>query len=181
MSYLDILGFPLGDFTTIIVLLAFYGIAIGYLIIRFSRSLGKIKVRVRSPLGEKTMLLKPNGFELPIVTREKRGVGHPTEYKPTFTMASIYRTKGMFGLRQIPTVDLIQGAHRCCEINYETKEMDAPTLTKQDVKNYAEVKLLKKFGEGAKQEHGSMMWIVVIASIASAAVSILIAHRMGIF
>lgn len=177
---LDILGFTIGDdLTILIVLFAFYGIAFGYLILRFSRSLGKLKVRVKSPLGEKILLIKPDGFQLPIIKRERKG--GPPGYKPTFTLASIYRTKGMFGLRQIPTVDIIQGADQCIEYDYVAKEVNAPALTKADVKDYAEVKLLKKFGEGAKQEHGSMMWIVVIASIVSAAVSILIAHRMGIF
>lgn len=177
---LDILGFIIGDdLTILIVLFAFYGIAIGYLILRFSRSLGKLKVRVKSPLGERILLIKPDGFQLPIIKREKRG--GPPGYKPTFTLASIYRTKGLFGLRQIPTVDIIQGADQCIEYDYVSKEAYAPTLTKDDVKNYAEVKLLKKFGEGPKTEQGSLMWIVVIASIASVAVSVLIAHRMGIF
>jgi hypothetical protein len=125
------------------------------------------------------MLVKPILNHL-LIREGHKGRGR-AEWNPEFTVKSLYQIPVMWGLKKAWCLDIIDGAEKAIEYDFDNKTAEHPNITKDDVKKYANARILDKLSNPPKLEMPGLMWLPVILSIVTVALLVMIANRMGLF
>lgn len=146
----------------------------------FWRKRGKLKVRIKTPLGEKERWVKPESDGETLIIEKGSERKKVPEWKAKFSNKSLIRFTKWFG-RMGFAVDIFYNAEKCIEYDYSLSEAEMPKFDKKTSKGYINAEVLKQRGRGLKQELPFIFWLVVILVFVNLVLSGLTAQRMGIF
>jgi hypothetical protein len=142
--------------------MAFLGI-IGYAIISWARGRDKILVRVKRPGSEVVFLKKPllDGRTI-VMEKQKKGLA----WAFTYSQTELVKT-GPLGLFRRSSVSVIHGASKAISLNYEGKELEAPTWSRTTAGGFFTASVIKAAGQtGQKLEIPIAVYILIFANLA---------------
>lgn len=144
--------------------------------ILFMKVRGRVKIRVKSPVGEKEFLRKANrdGTSITVFKgSEKRGV---PEWTFKFTTKALYFTKKMF-MRML-TVDVFAEAEEAIEYDFSLEETKQPKFTKEEAERWVKSRSLKKYMEGAESQTKILTLIMLVAIILNVVLTLMLVLRL---
>jgi len=145
------------------------------------RNWGKIKIRVKTPMGEKNHYRKVEDDGKTIIMEKGSDRKKKPKWKFTFSNKSVNFTKYLLGLRERKTIDVFYHAPKAIEYEYDTKKAKTPRYDKKTSKEFIEMEGLKKRGELSKYPLPSLFWLMFLTNLLCLGGIFLIISRFGIF
>jgi len=146
----------------------------------FWRKRGSIKVRIKTPLGEKTKWVKPQDDGETLIIEKGSDRKAKPEWKAKFTNKSLVPISRWF-FRKAYAVDIFYNAPECIDYDYSLKKGEHPKWDKKTSKEFIEAEVLKQRGKKLKYEMPMLFWLIFIVSIVNLAISFGLAQRLHIF
>lgn len=135
-----------------------FGVLFSIFFLIYYRIRGKLKIRVKSPVGEKEYLRGPNR-DGTSVTMFKAGKKTP-EWTFKFSTKALYFTKKLF-MRSL-TLDVFAEAEKAIEYDYTLEETEQPKFTKEQAENWVRSRSLTKYLEGAETKANLFALLTII-------------------
>jgi len=146
----------------------------------FWRKRGRIKVRIKTPMGEKTKWVKPDPDGKTLVIEKGSDRQNKPKWSATFSNKSLVAiSRWLF--RKAYAVDVFYNATECIEYDYSLKTSDAPKWSKKQSKEYIEAEVLKQRGKRLKYEMPTLFWLIFIICLINLVISFVLAQRLQLF
>lgn len=130
-----------------------------FLIIRKIR--GSIRVRVKTPLGEREYWRKPNRAGTHITVFDGKKKKQP-EWTFKLPLKALYFTKKLF-MRAL-TVDVFSESDEAITYDYETKDFESPKFTKEKAREWTRSRGLTQYLEGPREKL-TMITLIMLAML----------------
>lgn len=140
------------------------------------RKRGKIKIRVKTPIGEREEWKKPKKDGKTVVMEKARG--KKAGWKFTFSRKSLYFTKRFPG-RRILTLDIIANSLKAIEYDFKKLIIYPYGLTLEDMKNINRADILKQRGQGLKLQLPTIFWLVLLLCGINLVMGLAILSKLG--
>ena len=152
------------------------GYTIGFFIVLLyfaSRNRGKILVRVKSPMKESGIWVKPNWQDNEIVMMKEKD--KDSGWKFTFTVKSLMQKSRLFGLVHYFAVDVFPYAPKAIEYDCEQETVSAPHWDKKTEENLFRAKVIRAAGETGQKLHIPLaLYLILIINLAVSVIVLLV-------
>lgn len=166
-------------FTYVYILVGFDVFIVAFVIYwEWFKRRGKIKIRIKRPIGEIEEWKKPQKDGKTIIMQKSRGKKNPG-WKFTFSRASLYFTKRWPG-RKILTLDIIANSLKAIEYDFKKCMAYPYGLTLKDIIRINRADILEQRGQGLKMQLPTLFWLVLIMGVVNLIMSLAVLQRLGV-
>lgn len=155
-------------------------IALLYFSIKSWKYKGRIQVRIKTSLGEKVKILRPEADGKSVILEGGGRRSKNPLWKVNFSRDSIYNAKASFG--NLKTIDVYQDAPEAISWDFDKKTVDMPRWDRQTAKKFIDAEALKvRFFKMPKIALPGLFWGVLFIAVANLILVLYFMYKMGIF